>query len=81
MTQINAYIHFNGQCRQAMEFYKECIGGELNIQTVGESPMAGQSPEVVHSQVMHAALTKGALLLMGTDMAAAGFIKGNNISL
>ena len=40
MTQINSYLTFNGNCREAMTFYKECLGGELEFQTIGESPMA-----------------------------------------
>ena len=41
MAQLNAYLRFNGKCREAMTFYQACLGGELTIQTVGESPMAG----------------------------------------
>jgi PhnB protein len=44
MTQLNAYLHFNGNCREAMTFYQACLGGELKMQAVGESPMAGQMP-------------------------------------
>jgi PhnB protein len=82
MTQINAYVGFNGQCREAMAFYQGCIGGDLTIQTVGESPMAGQCPAAMHGQVMHSSLAKGPLLLMGSDMTdPGGFTKGNNIAL
>ena len=28
MTHINAYLNFNGNCREAMTFYAECLGGE-----------------------------------------------------
>ena len=27
MTRINAYLHFAGNCREAMTFYQECLGG------------------------------------------------------
>lgn len=82
MTQINAYIHFNGQCREAMEFYKECMGGQLQLQTVGDSPMAGQSPAAIQQQILHGSLTKGSLVLMGTDMVGPnGHIVGNNVNL
>lgn len=82
MTQINAYIGFNGICREAMNFYKECLGGELTFQTFGESPMESQCPEGMKGQILHSSLTKGALLLMGSDMTSPeGFIKGNNVAL
>jgi PhnB protein len=82
MTQINAYIGFNGQCREAMEFYKECIGGDLTFQTIAESPIARQCPEGIQGQILHSSLTKGPLLLMATDMAGpGGYAKGNNVAL
>ena len=82
MTQINAYINFSGNCREAMTFYKECLGGELTLQTVGGSPIEAQCPAGMKDQIMHASLTKGALLLMGSDMAGPGGLsKGNNIAL
>jgi len=82
MTQINAYVGFNGRCREAMGFYQECIGGELTFQTIGESPIAGECPSAMKDNILHYSLTKGPLLLMATDMTGPdGFIKGNNISL
>ena len=82
MTQINAYINFSGNCREVMTFYKECLGGEFTLQTVGGSPMEAQCPAGMKDQILHAALTRGELLLMGSDMAGPeGIIKGNNIAL
>lgn len=42
MTQINPYLHFDGTYREAVTFSRECLGGELRLETVGESPMAAQ---------------------------------------
>ncbi len=82
MTQIAAYAGFNGQCREAMTFYKKCLGGELTFQTFGNSPMGAQCPAGMEDQILHSSLTKGELLLMGSDMIGPdGYIKGNNIAL
>lgn len=82
MTQVNAYVGFNGECREAMNFYKECLGGELMLQTVEGTPMEGNCPPAMKNQVLHSSLTKGPLLIMGTDMTRPdGFIKGNNFAL
>lgn len=82
MTQINAYLHFNGNCREAMTFYKQCLGGELKMQTVGESPMAGQMPAVAQKQILHALLKNDGITLMGSDMMGPeGVTKGIAISL
>ena len=82
MTQINSYLTFNGNCREAMTFYKECLGGELVLQTIGESPMADTMPAQMKRSILHSTLTKGNLLLMGSDMVADnGLVKGNSVSL
>lgn len=39
MNAINPYIGFNGRCREAMTFYKECLGGEMELQEVSGSPI------------------------------------------
>lgn len=82
MTQINSYLTFNGNCREAMTFYKACLGGALSFQTVGESPLSAQMPERMKNCMLHATLTKDALVLMGTDMVGEqGLIRGNSVSL
>lgn len=82
MTQINAYLNFNGNCREAMNFYKECLGGELSLQTVEGSAIEAQCPPAMKHQVLHASLVKDNLVIMGSDMVGPdGFIKGNTISL
>ncbi|MFL5809928.1 MAG: VOC family protein, partial [Flavisolibacter sp.] len=82
MAQINAYLNFNGNCREAMSFYKDCLGGELMLQTVGDTPKEVQCPTAMKHQIMHSSLTKGQMLLMGSDMVGAeGFIKGNTMAL
>lgn len=82
MTQINSYLTFNGNCREAMTFYKECFGGELVIQTIGESPMAADMPERMRKSILHSTLTRGELVLMGSDIVSEqGLVKGNSVSL
>jgi PhnB protein len=82
MTEINAYISFNGQCREAMNFYKECLGGELTFQTIEGSPVEAQCPGTMKNQIAHSSLIKNELVLFATDMTGhGGFIKGNNMSL
>ena len=82
MTQIYAYIGFNGRCREAMTFYKQCLGGELTLQTVEGSPMEAQCPSAMKNSILHSALAKDRLLLMATDMVSPeGYTKGNNVAL
>jgi PhnB protein len=36
-SRLNPYLTFNGNAREAMEFYQSVFGGELRISTFGES--------------------------------------------
>lgn len=82
MTKINVYLTFNGNCREAMNFYQECLGGELSFQIVGESPLAEKMPEEMKNSILHATLIRGDLLIMASDMVGEkGLRKGNAVSL
>ena len=82
MTQISAYLNFNGECRAAMEFYKDCLEAELTLQTVEGSPIEHQCPGSMKHHILHATLQKGNMVLMGSDMVGPdGFHQGNNIAL
>ena len=82
MASITTYLTFNGNCREAMTFYQQCLGGELFFQAIGESPMADKMPERVKNYILHSTLTNGNLSLMASDMTPdKGLIKGNAVSL
>jgi PhnB protein len=82
MMAIHSYLTFNGNCREAMVFYKNCLGGELYLQTIGESPVAEKMPEKIKNYILHSTLTKDSFVLMASDMVEEkGLIKGNSVSL
>jgi PhnB protein len=82
MAHINTYLTFNGNCRDAMTFYRNALGGELILQTIGESPLSEQMPAQMKDCILHASLSKGALTLMASDMAGEqGIMRGNTVSL
>jgi PhnB protein len=82
MAKINSYLTFNGNCREAMTYYQKCLGGELTLQTIGESPLSEKMPQQMKDCILHATLSKDELVLLGTDMVpASGLIKGNAVSL
>ncbi|MBC7777032.1 MAG: VOC family protein [Phycisphaerae bacterium] len=82
MKQIISYLTFNGNCREAMTFYQECLGGELFVQTIGESPMAEKLPPEMAGCILHSTLTQAELSLMASDIVSEkGLIRGNNISM
>lgn len=81
-TQINAYLTFDGNCSEAMTFYKECFGGELMMQKVGETPVCDEMPPDSHDKIMHAFLKNNDLILMASDrMQEDPLVRGNTITL
>ncbi len=70
MPGVTPYIAFKGNCREAIEFYKNALGAELLfMQTIGESPMADMGPA---SHIMHATLKVGNTHIMMCDDAMPG---------
>jgi PhnB protein len=80
MKEINAYLVFDGNCREAMTFYQKCLGADLQMMPFSDMP--GGSPEGAKDRIMHARLTKGAAVLMASDnMPSMPFQQGNNFSI
>jgi len=82
MTKIRAYLTFNGNCREAMTFYKQTLGGELMLQPIADSPMANKMPEKMKDCILHSSLTKDDFVLMASDIVGDdGLLNGNSVSL
>ena len=65
-TRLNPYLHFSGNAREAMEFYRSVLGGELDVMTFGDA--GGGGGEYPDDGVMHAFLrTADGLELMASD--------------
>ncbi|HYK08980.1 MAG TPA: VOC family protein [Candidatus Eisenbacteria bacterium] len=81
MTQLTPYLSFDGNCAEAMEFYKSCLGGELEINKVGDSPMKDKMPDK-KDWVMHSMLKSDGIVLMASDLMMGGELhNGDNITL
>ena len=65
--QLAPYIFFYGRCKEALDFYKNAIGGDYHLQTIGESPMADQFPKETHGNVMHASFSGNGVTFMAAD--------------
>jgi PhnB protein len=80
-TTLNPYLNFNGQCREAMTYYQQCLGGNLTLQKVSESPMAAHLPPGMESNILHSTLINDYIVLMASDMIGAKLKPGNSIGL
>lgn len=67
MANLNPYLSFRTDARQAMEFYQSVLGGELEFNTFGEFPDGMMDPSE-YGLVMHGQLTTpDGLVLMASD--------------
>ncbi len=81
---LSTYLTFDGNCREAFEFYRSVFGGEYQVfTTFGEGPEGLPIAQGQEDQVMHVALPVGNSVLMGSDSTTFGppLEIGNNFSI
>jgi PhnB protein len=82
MKSMNAYLIFEGNCRQAMEFYKKCFGGELHTVPFSQMPGGISGFPQAKDWLMHARLASGPVVLMASDTRPDIPLKrGNNFHI
>jgi PhnB protein len=67
ILNLTPYILFDGDCHQAMEFYKSCFGGELTSIKVKDSPAKDYMPAVQQEKTIHARLKSGNVEIAASD--------------
>jgi PhnB protein len=67
MLNLIPFLLFQGNCAEAMAFYQSCLGGELSITRVADTPMKDHMPPDRHNKVAHARLKAGAIEFSATD--------------
>jgi PhnB protein len=82
---VDVYLNFNGNCREAVEYYAQVFGTEKpQIMTFGETPPDPDYPlpEEAKNLVMHTRLNINGSNVMFSDVfPGMPFVVGNNISL
>lgn len=82
---VEVYLVFNGNCREAIEFYAKAFNTEASqIMTFGESPQNPDFPlpDEAKDRVMHARLTvSGSTIMFSDTFPGSPFETGNNITL
>ena len=55
------FLLFDGNCAEAMTFYHNCLGGELTLTRLADTPMKDQFPKEKHNRLINAHLEAGAV--------------------
>ena len=65
---LNAYLLFNGNCEEAFKFYEKCLGGKIEVMMPhAGTPAEQQAPAEWRNKILHARLSVGDQILMGSD--------------
>lgn len=62
--ELEVYLHFRGDCREAMEFYKSIFGGQLTLNTYGEQGEDRENKD----WIIHSELNGGGIKLMNGEL-------------
>ena len=67
VMQLSPYIFFYGRCEEALDFYKNALGGTYEMQRNSDTPMADQTPPEMRNKIMHATFTAPGITFMASD--------------
>jgi PhnB protein len=81
MLKLNVYLNFNGNCREAMTYYQQCLGGDLEFLPLGGSPMEDKMPDQSKDSILHSSLTTPGFVIMGSDMGCGGLVQGTSMAM
>ncbi|MGA2864233.1 MAG: VOC family protein [Verrucomicrobiota bacterium] len=72
---IQPYLFFNGTCEQAVEFYRQALGAEIDMmmryKDSPEPPQPGSVPPGFENKIMHASFRVGQTAVMASDDCSA----------
>ena len=79
-SRLNPYVQFDGNAREAMEFYRDVFGGELTLSSFGDF---GTDDPAIADKTMHAQLeTERGFTLMASDTAPGmEYRPGTNVAI
>jgi PhnB protein len=82
---VQPYLFFNGNCEQAIEFYRQALGAEVEMMMrFKESPephQPGMVPPGFENKIMHASFRIGGTTLMASDGCSDEKVNFNGFSL
>jgi len=79
---LTPYLNFNGQCEEAFKFYESCFGGKIVAMVSFEAAgSASHVPEGWAGKIMHAQMTVGHQVLMGSDAPTGRYEKPQGFSM
>ena len=83
MLQLTPFLLFDGNCAEAMSFYQRCLGGQLSLTRIEDTPMKDHAPKELHKKVANAYLKSNMIEFSATDWMhpTRKFNPGNTVAM
>jgi PhnB protein len=84
MLHTTPFLLFDGNCAEAMTFYQHCLGGQLTLTKLVDTPMKEQFPPEKHDKIIYAQLKNDMIDFSATDWMASPLLEpkqGNTFSI
>lgn len=84
MPTLDSYLFFDGACAEAMRFYQQVLGGDLQpMLTYADGPDGGAVAPGDKGRIMHACLVLDGRMLMASDSPTPepGAVRGFAVAL
>ena len=80
-AHISPYLTFDGNCKEALEFYRRVLGGTIELHPFSEYyPDEASNPH--GEKIMHGMLKHDTMSFMASDKALEGdYVVGNHMSM
>jgi PhnB protein len=80
-SQVSPYLFFEGRCDEALAFYQQTLGAQVQMVMRFKDSPDPSCPEAMGDKVMHASFVVGSTLLMASDGRCSGQASIQGISL
>jgi PhnB protein len=65
---INTYVHFNGNCEEALNFYAKALGMKIAFMLrYSEAPAGNECGKELGAKIMHGRIVSGNNVIMASD--------------
>lgn len=80
--QLNPYLFFDGDCKEAFKFYEQCFRGKIEaMMTHAGTPAEQQVPAEWRDKILHAHMVVGDQILLGSDAPPGHYEKPQGFSV
>jgi PhnB protein len=70
--QVQTYLTFNGRCEEAIEFYKQALGADVEMMMRFKEAPGGQCAPGTADKIMHSSMRIGDSTIMASDGMSQG---------